>query len=78
MYEDHLGVSRLSELNQRLGDYWIANQILSKGLHNSDDDALRYTMGLMDKLEKVPLLFLRSQWPGAKCLGIDEARKCWQ
>jgi vacuolar protein sorting-associated protein VTA1 len=34
-------------------DYWIVNQILSKGLHNADQDALTYTTNMMDKLEKV-------------------------
>lgn len=35
------------------GNYWVVNQILSKGLHNSDEECLKYTTGLMDKLEKV-------------------------
>ncbi|KAG9243303.1 Vta1 like-domain-containing protein [Calycina marina] len=34
-------------------EYWIVNQILSKGLHTGDDETLAYTMQLMDKLEKV-------------------------
>lgn len=29
------------------------NQILSKGLHNSDDESMTYTMRLLDKLEQV-------------------------
>ncbi|EEQ86370.1 hypothetical protein RJZ56_007070 [Blastomyces dermatitidis] len=33
-------------------NYWIVNQILSKGLHNSDSECLKYTTDLMDKLEK--------------------------
>ncbi|PGH23229.1 hypothetical protein AJ80_02645 [Polytolypa hystricis UAMH7299] len=33
-------------------NYWIANQILSKGLHSSDDECMKYTTDLMDKLEK--------------------------
>ncbi|MCJ1482740.1 hypothetical protein MMC06_002906 [Schaereria dolodes] len=33
-------------------NYWIVNQILSKGLHNSDDESMTYTMTLMDKLEQ--------------------------
>ena len=37
------------------GSYWIVNQILAKGLHNSDDESLKYTTDLMDKLEKVRL-----------------------
>ncbi len=39
--------------NSTLGEYWIVNQILSKGLHNADQDCLEYTTMLMDKLEKV-------------------------
>lgn len=31
------------------------NQILSKGLHNSDGECLKYTTDLMDRLEKVGL-----------------------
>ena len=34
-------------------DYWIAQQILAKNKHNADEEALLYTMNLMDKLEKV-------------------------
>ncbi|MCJ1242877.1 hypothetical protein MMC30_000073 [Trapelia coarctata] len=33
-------------------NYWIVNQILSKGLHTTDDESTTYTMGLMDKLEQ--------------------------
>ncbi|EXJ87113.1 hypothetical protein A1O3_04071 [Capronia epimyces CBS 606.96] len=33
-------------------DYWIVNQILSKGLHNTDQECLVYTTSLMDKLEQ--------------------------
>ncbi|MCJ1345399.1 hypothetical protein MMC31_003606 [Peltigera leucophlebia] len=33
-------------------NYWIVNQILAKGLHNSDDESMTYTMHLMDKLEQ--------------------------
>ena len=33
-------------------DYWIVNQILSKGLHNADQESLTYTTTLMDKLEQ--------------------------
>lgn len=35
------------------GEYWIVNQILSKGLHNGDRETLAYTTALMDKLEQV-------------------------
>ncbi|MCJ1269394.1 hypothetical protein MMC22_009286 [Lobaria immixta] len=33
-------------------NYWIVNQILTRGLHNSDDESMTYTMHLMDKLEQ--------------------------
>ncbi|KAG9775742.1 hypothetical protein KCU88_g5049, partial [Aureobasidium melanogenum] len=33
-------------------NYWIVNQILSKGLHNADQESLTYTTTLMDKLEQ--------------------------
>ena len=36
-----------------LGDYWIVNKILTKGLHNVDSDCLQYTTTMMDKLEQV-------------------------
>lgn len=36
----------------RTGEYWIANQILSKGLHTADNETLLYTTDLMDKLER--------------------------
>ncbi|KAN0093448.1 DUF605 domain containing protein [Hyaloscypha variabilis] len=34
-------------------EYWIVNQILSKGLHNGDNETLQYTTTLMDKLEQI-------------------------
>jgi vacuolar protein sorting-associated protein VTA1 len=37
----------------RIGEYWIVNQILAKGLHTSDAECLQYTTALMDKLEQV-------------------------
>ncbi len=40
------------------GEYWIVNQILSKGLHNADQECLVYTTTLMDKLEQVSLAIL--------------------
>ncbi|RMZ78097.1 hypothetical protein DV737_g4022, partial [Chaetothyriales sp. CBS 132003] len=33
-------------------NYWIVNQILSKGLHETDQECLGYTSTLMDRLEK--------------------------
>jgi vacuolar protein sorting-associated protein VTA1 len=47
---------RLSQMIQKLisaGEYWIVNQILSRGLHNGDNETLQYTTTLMDKLEQV-------------------------
>lgn len=41
------------------GEYWIVNQILSKGLHSGDNETTAYTMTLMDKLERVPTTGLR-------------------
>jgi vacuolar protein sorting-associated protein VTA1 len=35
------------------GEYWIVNQVLSKGLHNRDNETLTYTSNLMDKLEQI-------------------------
>ncbi|POS87406.1 hypothetical protein EPUL_000661 [Erysiphe pulchra] len=34
-------------------EYWIVNQILSKGLHNGDPETLEFTTNLMDKLEQI-------------------------
>ena len=42
-----------SETDLVPGEYWIVNQILSKGLHNADQESLSYTTTLMDKLEQV-------------------------
>ncbi|KAL8972540.1 MAG: hypothetical protein Q9197_002731 [Variospora fuerteventurae] len=36
-------------------NYWIVNQLISRGLHNIDDDCIRYTTELMDKLEKTKI-----------------------
>ncbi|KAK0656961.1 Vta1 like-domain-containing protein [Cercophora newfieldiana] len=33
-------------------EYWVVNQILAKQLHTTDEDVLRYTTTLMDKLEQ--------------------------
>ncbi|KAI1920235.1 hypothetical protein LOZ58_005343 [Ophidiomyces ophidiicola] len=32
-------------------NYWIVNQILSKNLHHSDEECMKFTVGLMDRLE---------------------------
>ncbi|KAL8991949.1 MAG: hypothetical protein Q9169_007505 [Polycauliona sp. 2 TL-2023] len=34
-------------------NYWIINQLISKGLHNIDDECTRYTTEIMDKLERI-------------------------
>ncbi|KAL8959912.1 MAG: hypothetical protein Q9193_003302 [Seirophora villosa] len=36
-------------------NYWIVNQLISRGLHNVDDDCTQYTTELMDKLEKTKI-----------------------
>ncbi|KAL9582078.1 MAG: hypothetical protein Q9212_003503 [Teloschistes hypoglaucus] len=33
-------------------NYWIVNQLISKGLHNVDSECTQYTTDLMDKLER--------------------------
>ncbi|KAK4167181.1 vacuolar protein sorting-associated protein vts1 [Cladorrhinum sp. PSN259] len=33
-------------------EYWVANQILARGLHLADDELMRYTASLMDKMEE--------------------------
>lgn len=38
------------------GEYWAVNQILAKQLHTTNEDILRYTTNLMDKLEQVRML----------------------
>ncbi|KAI6247927.1 Vacuolar protein sorting-associated protein vts1 [Erysiphe necator] len=34
-------------------EYWIVNQILTKGLHNGDPETLEFTTKLIDKLEQI-------------------------
>ncbi|OBT50076.1 hypothetical protein VE04_09007 [Pseudogymnoascus sp. 24MN13] len=33
-------------------EYWIVNQLIARGLHNTDSECLQYTSKLMDKLEQ--------------------------
>ncbi|KAL8744559.1 MAG: hypothetical protein Q9184_007985, partial [Pyrenodesmia sp. 2 TL-2023] len=33
-------------------NYWIVNQLISRGLHNVDEECTRYTTELMDRLER--------------------------
>jgi vacuolar protein sorting-associated protein VTA1 len=35
------------------GYYWIVNQVISKGLHQTDTECRAFTMSLMDKLEQL-------------------------
>ncbi|KAL3481194.1 Vta1 like-domain-containing protein [Aspergillus californicus] len=35
-----------------IGNFWIVNQIIEKGLHNTNDEVMLYTTDLMEKLEK--------------------------
>ena len=35
------------------GEYWVVNQILARQLHQTNEDVMKYTIDLMDKLEKV-------------------------
>ena len=36
-----------------IGNYHIVNQIIERGLHNTDDETKSYTTDLVDKLEQV-------------------------
>lgn len=36
-----------------IGNFHIVNQIIERGLHNSDDEIKTYTTDLVDKLEQV-------------------------
>ena len=36
-----------------LGYYWMTNQILSRALHQADDECMQYTTMLVDKLESM-------------------------
>ncbi|KAG8527094.1 uncharacterized protein KY384_008523 [Bacidia gigantensis] len=38
-------------------NYWIVEQIISKGLHKADEDSTGYTMSLVDKLEQTKIDF---------------------
>lgn len=40
------------------GNYWAANQILTKGLHTSDVESAAYLTNLLDKLEQVGIASL--------------------
>ncbi len=51
VYDDSQSIQRIAD--PRKGSYWIVNQILSKGLHNVDQECLTFTTTLMDKLEQV-------------------------
>lgn len=46
------------KLSFAIGNFWIVNQIIEKGLHNTDDEVKLYTTNLVDKLEQVCLAVL--------------------
>ena len=52
MYTTSLNLAAEPAIDPFAGEYWIVNQILSKGLHNADQESLIYTTTLMDKLEQ--------------------------
>jgi vacuolar protein sorting-associated protein VTA1 len=54
------------------GNYWIVNQILSKGLHNADQESLAYTTTLMDRLEQ-----FKEQHAGEAAVMDDVAGKAY-
>jgi hypothetical protein len=59
-------------LNPNAGNFHIVNQIIERGLHNSDDEIMQYTTNLVDKLEQVsPLPRLYCHAPKAAHLGLD-------
>lgn len=51
--ESPLSFSEVKKSEAHVGNYWIVKQLISRGLHNADEDYTRYTTELMDKLEKV-------------------------
>ncbi|KAJ9648525.1 hypothetical protein H2199_001380 [Coniosporium tulheliwenetii] len=53
-------------------DYYIVNQILSKGLHTADDESMAYTTALMDKLEQI-----KAQHPRNDAILDDMAAKAY-
>ncbi|EON62127.1 hypothetical protein W97_01346 [Coniosporium apollinis CBS 100218] len=53
-------------------DYYIVNQILSKGLHTADDESMAYTTALMDKLEQI-----KAQHPSNDAILDDVAAKAY-
>lgn len=59
-------------LNISIGDYYIVNQILSKGLHTADDESMAYTTALMDKLEQI-----KAQHPRNDAILDDMAAKAY-
>lgn len=43
----------IDQIPLAIGNYHIVNQIIERGLHNSDDEIKTYTTDLVDKLEQV-------------------------
>ena len=48
-----ISLGNLPKSDDDIGNYWVVNQILSKELHNIDDECMTFTMNLMDRLEQV-------------------------
>ncbi|KAI9748626.1 MAG: hypothetical protein M4579_007166 [Chaenotheca gracillima] len=53
-------------------DYYIVNQILSKGLHKTDTESTHYTTSMMDKLEAI-----KTQHPGEDAIVDDVAAQAY-
>ena len=47
------GIPQEQNSDHFLGYYWILDQIIAKGLHNTDNECKTYTTNLMDKLEQM-------------------------
>lgn len=55
-----------------LGEYYIVNQIIAKGLHTADEECMQYTTTLMDKLEQT-----KAQNPDDDAILDDVAAKVY-
>ena len=60
----------MDEASHPLGNYWIVEQIISKNMHQVDEDSKAYTMRLMDKLEQVATSYVKykgaDEWSRSK------------
>lgn len=52
-----------------VGNFWIVNQIIEKGLHTADEEVKLYTTNLVDKLEQV-------RYVSASTLPVDCDGEC--